>query len=236
MTRAPTNSTRAALCLALVCAAFGSFTSATVARAAGAASLLARAEKNTNSVSTLIHTDFNVITTPTLIVQVHARGAEDEARNRERDVESVVVTARSGGKTKHTLRYSAEIIFMNGTVYYRTSYHAQKWISARGTRFVDPYTGGWQRARTMVTFPATAHFQPVGTSGGTSEFRASSFAAQGGTETASLWVSGGATPYVVREVVDYRASRGGGEEHQDTRLGPFNTRILILAPTKGGTT
>ena len=206
------------------------------ASAADVGALIAQSEHDTNTVKTLVHHDTTVRTAPTAVITISSRGAEDEVANREHDFESVTVKTQAAGKAPRTVHYTADIVFLNKTVYYLTSLAPKKWYSRAGTTFPDPYSGGWKRARTTVTFPAGVKFQSAGTSGGDTVVQSAAFAIPGGKETARLWISGGSTPYVVREVVEARASKGGVTFHQDTRFGPFNSKLIILAPAKGGTT
>src|SRR5579872_6099608 len=96
--------------------------------------LVTQAEHDTNTVQTLVHHDIRALTLLNGTVKYTAMGSEDEVRNREKDYESVVVTARnpSTGKTQ-TLRYTADIIFMNNTTYYRLSFQKNVWKSIKGT-------------------------------------------------------------------------------------------------------
>jgi len=199
--------------------------------------LVTQAEHNTNTVGTLMHHDTSTITTPARTVTFTAQGQEDETRNREKDFESVDVTSKtSAGKTQH-LHYTADIVFINGTTYYRISAPVQNntWKSQKGATFNDPYTGGWKRGRTAVTFPKSFVFKQVGVSGGQTQVRANFTTAQT-AGTVDLWISSGSKPYVVKEVLKYHATKSQtGTANIVINLGPFNTSLTILAPTVGGT-
>ncbi|GAC1445307.1 MAG: hypothetical protein NVSMB52_06070 [Chloroflexota bacterium] len=196
--------------------------------------LIADAERNTNTVNTLIHNDEHTVTTPTLSVKVIAHGSEDELRNREQDYESVSVTSRgSGGKAK-SLHYTVDIIFMNGTTYYRTSLQKNKWKTHKGMTFPDPFAGGWKRGRTTVSFPKTFKFQQVGTGGSETHVRAS-FSSATTAETVDLWISSGSKPYVTREEQRYHSVKGPASSALiKVSFGPFNTPLVIQQPSKGG--
>src|SRR5438309_562666 len=75
--------------------------------------LVAKAERDTNTVRTLVHHDKMTITATNGSVKVTAHGTEDEVRNREQDFESVQVARRASGKVS-TLAYTIDLIFMNG--------------------------------------------------------------------------------------------------------------------------
>lgn len=198
--------------------------------------LLAEAEHNTNTVNTLVHTDQNTVTTATMTLKVSAHGAEDEIHNREQDYESVSVTGHGAGSKIRNLHYTVDIIFMNGLTYYRTSLTHNIWASHPGMVFPDPYTGGWKRGRTSVSFPKSVKFKEVGTSGGQTQVRASIIRpALAGT--INLWISGGAKPYIVREDENYHPTQGKvGSAHVQISFGPFNAPTVIEPPSKLGST
>lgn len=198
--------------------------------------LVAEAEHNTNTVSTLMHRDENTITTRDLSVTVSARGSEDEVHNREHDYESVTVKGRGPTGKVQSLHYTVDIIFMNGVTYYRTSLLHNQWKTHKGMTFPDPYTGGWKRGRTTVSFPKTTTFREVGTSGGETHLQAS-FSQAATAGTVDLWISGGTKPYVVREEESYHATKGtSGSAHVQVMFGPFNTPLVIQSPTTQGST
>jgi len=198
--------------------------------------LLSEAEHNTNTVNTLAHTDKNTVTTATMTLKVSARGAEDEIHNREQDYESVSVTGHGAASKIRTVHYTVDIIFMNGLTYYRTSLTHNVWASHPGMTFPDPYTGGWKRGRTTVSFPKSVKFKEVGTSGGQTQVRAS-IAQPALAGTIDLWISGGAKPYIVREDESYHSTKGkAGSAHVQISFGPFNTPTVIEPPSKLGST
>ena len=204
--------------------------------ASGVGALVASAEHNTNTVRTLVHRDQDTITMPSQNVTITANGSEDEVHNREQDYESVTVVGRTGSTKGKKLHYTIDIIFLNGMTYYRVSTLGKAWKSQKGMTFPDPYTGGWKRGRTTVSFPKTVTFHEVGTSGGETHVRAT---LPGTTVagTADLWISGGAQPYVVREDENYHTVKGArASEQTHVLFGPFNTPIVITAPSSQSST
>jgi hypothetical protein len=211
------------------------------AAAASLQSLIVTAEHNTNTVNTLLHTDSETIAAPNLTVMESAHGTEDEVRNREQDFEDVTVKAKASGGQLTTQHYTVDIIFLNGKTYYRTSLQQNKWKSYSGMTFQDPFTGGWKRGRTTVSFPKTYQgmsWQLVDTSGGQSHVR-STFTDTKNHEagTVELWISSGSRPYVVQEIQNSHTTKAPKlTQRIQSRLGPFNTKVIILPPTKEGST
>ena len=198
--------------------------------------LLAEAERNTNTVNTLAHTDQNTVTTATMTLKVSAHGAEDEIHNREQDYESVSVTGHGAGNKTRNLHYTVDIIFMNGLTYYRTSLTHNVWASHPGMAFPDPYTGGWKRGRTTVSFPKSVKFKEVGMTGGQTQVEAS-IVQPALAGTIDLWISGGAKSYIVREDERYHPTKGkAGSAHVQVSFGPFNATTVIEPPSKLGST
>ncbi len=198
--------------------------------------LLAEAEHNTNTVNTLAHTDQNTVTTATMTLKVRSHGAEDEIHNREQDYESVSVTGHGAAGKIRNLHYTVDIIFMNGLTYYRTSLTHNVWATHPGMTFPDPYTGGWKRGRTTVSFPKSVKFKEVGTSGGQTQVRAS-IVQPALAGTIDLWISGGAKPYIAREDERYHPTKGkAGSAHVQISFGPFNSPTVIEPPAKLGST
>jgi hypothetical protein len=210
----------------------------TVHAASSVQALLAQAEHNTNSVGTLVHKDQTTITSPVAILTATTTGSEDEIRNREHDFESVTLTGRGKNASK-IQHYTLDVIFINGMTYYRTSLlQNNKWQSRRGSSLEDPYTGIFKRARTTVTFPKSYVFKLVGTSAGQTQLRAAFTNSKTNvTGTIDLWISGGSKPYIAREVQDYHSIKGAkGTGHVDSRFGPYDGPLVILAPTTQGST
>jgi hypothetical protein len=197
--------------------------------------LLAVAEHDTNTVKTLIHRDKRSITAPNVIVSLTATGQEDETHNREQDHQSVNVRVKPPTGKPQKIHYVEDVIFVDGKTYYRVVPGSPTWKSRKGTTFHDPYTGGWNRGRTTVTFSKSVKFQEVGIESGKTHLRA-----QESTKTFSgsvdLWISGGSKPYVVREL-DVGTSKSGSQTlalRTDMNLGPFNKTLVILPPTSSG--
>lgn len=208
------------------------------AHAAGdVTALVTTAIHNTDTVNTLIHQDSRTLKARGGTLVFHGRGTEDEIHNREQDYESVSVKSKTAAGKVQSLHYTADIIFLNGMTYARISLNQNKWVSRKGSKFADPYTGGWQRGRTTVAFPkSTSKFQQVSVSGGQTQVHAT-FAGTGVAGTVDLWISGGATPYVVRQLMTEHSAKGpAASEQLDIRYGPFNVPVVIVAPAKQGST
>jgi hypothetical protein len=203
-------------------------------------SLIAAAEHNTNTVNTLVHTDAETITATNLTVKESAHGSEDEVRNREQDFEDVTVQARTTGGKSTTQHYTVDIIFLNNTTYYRTSLQKNKWKSYSGMTFQDPFTGGWKRGRTTIAFKGYTgmSWQLVDTNGGESHVKSPFTDTKNhAAGTVELWISGGSKPYIVQEVQSSHTTKGAKVSQRiQTHLGPFNTKLIILAPTNQGST
>ncbi len=193
--------------------------------------LVANAERNTNTVRTLIHHDRFTITAPAGSVNVTAHGTEDEVRNREQDYESVHVIQRAANGKVSKLNYSIDLIFLNGSTYYRTSAAPTQWKTQKGMKFSDPYTGGWQRGRTTVTVPSTLKFTSAGTSGGETHVHAT-FSNKTVTETVDLWITTGSKPYVVRQDLTRNYTKPVGSERTQVTFGPFNSSVNIQPPAQ----
>lgn len=202
-------------------------------------SLLAQAIKNTNTVKTLVHHDTITIVSPTYSMSDTSRGLENETQNREQDYESVTVKTHPKTGTAKSLHYTIDIIFMNGQTYYRASQLQNKWKTAKGMTFKDPYTGGWERGRTTVGFKGISlTYTQVGQSSGQTQFHTTYSKTQNGITLkldADLWVSSGNTPYVVRQRTVQTESKGTQKITQtiDMNLGPFNQPANIQPPTIG---
>lgn len=210
-------------------------------QAATGLQLLTQAEHDTNTVASLTHHDTQTVTSSNVSITLALHGSEDEAHNREADSESATYIGKTSAGKSRTIHYTLDIIFMNGTTYYRSSLVSKnKWLSRKGLSLQDPYSGvGWRRARTTVPVIASlvkhVKYHLIGTSGGLTHFHGS-FKAPTFAGTDDLWVSGGSHPYVVREQQRY---------HSTTKLkqtvvavdnfGGFNSPVVITPPsTLGG--
>lgn len=201
--------------------------------------LLARAAHDTNTVRTLIHHDVSTISTSQgTIIKFTAVGEEDETHNRERDSESVTVSALQKHGPAKKVRYTATAIFLSGKTYFRVSVGKAPPAGTggfqvrQGSTFPDPYTGGFKRGRTTV--PSSGKFTLVGKTGSEAHIRGP-YKVSGAHGTIDLWISGGTTPYVVREDQSLTGKSGPLTEtiHIHSTLGPFNTLIVIEPPAKG---
>lgn len=205
---------------------------ASTAHAASALqTLVANAERNTNTVRTLIHHDRFTITAPAGSVNVTAHGTEDEVRNREQDYESVHVVRRTANGKISKLNYSVDLIFLNGSTYYRTSAAPTQWKTQKGMKFPDPYTGGWQRGRTTVTVPSTLAFTSAGISGGETHVHAT-FSNKTVTGTVDLWITTGSKPYVVRQDLTRHFTKQSISDRTQVTFGPFNSNVNIQPPAQ----
>lgn len=209
------------------------FPSRGVRAAAGFDALLAQAVHNTDTVRTIMQTDRSTITTPKGTIVFSERGEEDEVRNRERDSESVSVTAFRKGRAPRKLHYTASVIFLNGHTYFRSSLNKNHWQLHAGTVFLDPYTGGFRRGRTTVDLPSGVKLVEMAASEGETHLHGT-FSNSKKRGTIDLWISGGTTPYVVRENELYEpAAVPTATFRLHTVFGPFNQQIVIEAPPKG---
>ena len=214
--------------------------SAPTGSAAGTSQLLQKAIQDTNTVRTLTYTDRTSVKTKTRSVDALIRGAEDEVQNREHDYESVTVTtAGQNNATPSTLHYTADVIFVNGKTYYRSSRQGNQWKVQSGTAWADPYTGGgFRRGRTKVQFSPNFKFTEVGgTAGGETHVRAL-VTARTGSATVDLWISSGSTPYVVREDEKVQVTApqsSAGTETVRFDFGPFNRPLNIQPPPLSST-
>jgi hypothetical protein len=208
------------------------------AHASSAQTLLNRAVRDTNTVRTLLYTTKTVETSKNLSLTVNMQGAEDEVANRERDREAVTATARNPQGVKRTVHYTLDIIFMNGKTYYRDSLQQKNaWQTRSGMSFSDNLTGiKWQRGRTTVG-DWISPLKLVGsvTNSG-AEFSGRTSKASGDMPL-QVWISGGAKPYVTREVMTITKTVQGQRIHYTERqnFGPFNQPISIAEPATGST-
>lgn len=203
-----------------------------IGSAANDQQLLVTAMHNTNTVRTLVYQSVETQTLPAGTVTTHIQGEEDEVRNREHDTESVSVTAAAAnGKTRH-VHYTAEVIFVGGRTYYRVSLLKNQWKNYKGTQFQDPNIGiGFSRNRTTVSFSPKVKFTQVGRSGSLTQYRANTTAKSLRTRI-DLWVSGGATPYVMREeVLDTSTKNSKATRDTVTRFTAYNQPVIIEPPT-----
>jgi hypothetical protein len=221
-----------AFMLAVAGTAVGIIPIPTVQAASSLQTLVATAERNTNTVRTLVHHDKFSSTGPGGSVTVSAHGTEDEVRNREQDYESVHVIRRASNGKVSKLNYSVDLIFLNGSTYYRTSAAPTLWKTQKGMKFPDPYTGGWQRGRTTVTIPTTLAFKSLGTSNGQTHVHAS-VSIKNTAETVDLWITTGSKPYVVRQDLARHLTKGGtGSDSTQVTFGPFNSPVNIQPPAQ----
>ncbi|MGH2448664.1 MAG: hypothetical protein ACRDFS_08705 [Chloroflexota bacterium] len=204
-----------------------------VSLASNSQSPLARALHDTNTVRTLQHYDVSTAVSGSVTVHSAIRGAEDEVRNRERDSETVTITGPGPNGKFKKVHYTAEVIFVNGHTYYRTSLDHNTWHKHAGTTFVDRLSGiEFKRARTQLSFASSVHFKLVGQPKGRARFRAT-IPKSGATD--DLLISTGRTPYVLGQTVRVPAKKGN-KVHGVTRTtyGPFNKSLIILAPSSQG--
>ena len=203
--------------------------------------LVTQAIHNTNTVNTIVHHDQTTVVSGSSHLQETASGSEDEVRNLEQDSEVVTATAKGSNGKAQTVHYTLDVIFIKGYTYYRSSLQKNQWTRRKGTTLTDPVTNGvFKRARTKVTAPQgfkLGSYSLVGTSAGLTQVRAPLTRAKA-AGTWDLWISGGSTPYIMREEIHAHATGGGkGSEYVRTDYGPFNKPVTIAPPiTTGGTT
>jgi hypothetical protein len=200
------------------------------AHAAGAQALLARAIQDTNTVKTLQYTNQFVQTFSNGTVITAVQGQEDEARNRERDHETMITR----GKTKQgklvTRAYVVNVVFLNGRAYYQHPLKDKIWHSQKGMVFKDG-VASFKRGRTTVDFNG-GRFTPAGTAAnGDAHFHAS-VRKQGVSGSIDVLVSKGKTPYVVLVNERLTQSVKGKTVKLQARFayGPFNQPLNITAP------
>lgn len=228
--------TRVLIAVPLLAAVDAGRSMAAMGRATAAQTLVQKAERNTNSVKSLVHRDIWNTKTAALTISVVARGAEDEVRNREQDAESVTVVGKDAQGNRRTLRYAVKIVFMNGKTYYKITPPGGAWKVRSGMTFSDPYAGTWRRGRTMVSYPSTLPFTVVGTAGGKTHVRAP-LKGKNYVGSVDLWISTGATPYIVRKVESLRSTKGRAiSQRTSIDFGPYNSTLVIEPPTQGGST
>jgi hypothetical protein len=198
--------------------------------AAASPPALAKAVRNTDTVRTLVYHSDTTESGNGLTIHVTNIGQEDEVHNRERDGEDVTVHTKQNGKTR-TIHYTLDLIFMNGRTYYRTTLaHNNQWQTHSGMSLCDPIRNCWQRGRTTLTNLLPLAFSPV--AGSATHFRAA--VKQKTTHgTIDAWISSGKTPYVTRVLQNEVITTSGVsvKNHVDTTYGPFNSALVIQAPS-----
>lgn len=210
------------------------------AASGSATTILARAIANTNSVRTLRHYDKIVRTAKYGTISIAIVGQEDEVHNRERDVETVRLSARQhNGKTVSS-GYKIAVIFANGHTFVRGLTPPTTWSIRKGMQFLDQESGvGFNRSRTTVpTYPLVKPISIRSAPAGT-QVRARVLHQSQGTTlrgTIQLLIKGGLTPYVIQETVRGTVRDNKGKvlvEREDNRYGPFNTPLQIQPPVVG---
>ncbi|GAC1319243.1 MAG: hypothetical protein NVS2B16_02640 [Chloroflexota bacterium] len=199
--------------------------------------LLAQANKNNNSVRTLVYTTKLDIISRYRTIHTTMRGEEDEIANREQDHESASVLSTAKTGQKRSIKYTIDVVFISGRTYYRSSLAKNNvWQEKPGMSTIqDPIlqSAAWKRGRTRISFLSPSKYTIV-SQGPTVHLRAH---LTRGTASADddLYITNGSTPYLVREVLKVTAIVQGQTVTQrtDTRYGPFNQTLNIGVPSTG---
>lgn len=204
-----------------------------VASATDAQALLNRAAANVNRVRTLSYVQHNTQSSSTVHLVTVMHGQEDEVHNREQDREEVTLSARDAkGHVKH-IHYTLDIIFVAGTIYWRSSTKPSVWTHKRAVVFRDPFTQvSWQRKRTTVDVGGLSHFAVL--SNGAQGTRVEGQLVKGGQSVKhDFYLSGGSNPYVVKDILTASQVIQGKkvQAKTETDYGPFNATIVIVAPS-----
>ena len=204
-----------------------------VASAADAQTLLSRAATNVDRVRTLSYVQHNTQSSSTVHLATVMRGQEDEVHNREQDREEVTLNARDAqGHVKH-IHYTLDIIFVGGTIYWRSSTKPSVWTHKRAIVFRDSFTQvTWQRRRTTVNVSHVSHLAILST--GVQGTHIEGQLVKGGQSVKhDFYLSGGSSPYVVKDVVSASQVIQGKKVRavSETDYGPFNKTLVIVAPS-----
>lgn len=194
--------------------------------------ILSMAAHNTNTVRTLVHTVQTSTVSTAYSMSASIRGEEDEVANRERDHESVTYILKTSDGQKHTIVHTADVIFISGKTYYRTSTDKNVWHVRPGSSYTDPITRDtFKRARTTIPTPKTLKWAVVSTSGGGTQLR-TAVHRKNLTATEYLFISGGSKPFVIRTVDDATQTAGKQKAHVHSvnTYGSFNKPLKIEAP------
>lgn len=198
--------------------------------------LLTAATHDNNTVHTLEYTSTVDVTSKYRTIHTVVKGEEDEVANREQDHEQTAVQTVSQKGQKQSVHYTVDIVFINGRTYYRSTLSKSNvWQEKPGMSAVqDPVLGtSWKRGRTLVSFLTPSRYSVVSQG---SQIHLRARLARGAiTGTDDIYLTGGATPYLVREVEQLRGTVQGQPVTQrtDTRYGPFNQTLGIGVPSTG---
>jgi len=204
-----------------------------VASASDAQALLNRAAADVNRVRTLSYVQHNTQSSSSVHLATVMRGQEDEVHNREQDREEVTLSARDAkGHVKH-IHYTLDIIFVGGTIYWRSSTKPSVWTHKRAIVFRDPFTQvTWQRKRTIVEVSHLSQLAVL-SSGAQGAHIEGQLVKGGQSVKHDFYLSGGSNPYVVKDVVTASQVIQGKkvQAKTETDYGPFNTTLVIVAPS-----
>lgn len=200
------------------------------AHASGTPALLTRAIHDTDTVKTLQYTNQFVQTFSNGTVITAVQGQEDEARNRERDHETMVTHGKSKQGKIVTRAYVVNVVFLNGQTYYQHPLQSKLWHTKKGMTFKDG-VASFKRGRTTVDFPGV-HFTAAGTTpNGDAHFHAR-VNKSGVSGAVDVFVTKGKTPYVVlvNEFLTQHLRGSTVKIHARLAYGPFNQPLKITAP------
>lgn len=204
--------------------------------AAGAVALdrqLPMAVHDTDTAASYVESTVDTSSTPGQTIHRVLRNEDDLAHNRGRTHAEYTITTRTGGRTR-TIRYTLDLIMLDGRTYYRNSLHDKTWKVKRGTEYTDVasgdhWVGGGLSFSGMLRYRAYL----VAHTSGQLEYR---FQAAGkpypGHFTVEVWVSAGSHPYILRvlTVGGYIKNGQRHTDHRDTRLSDYDRPLDIRAP------
>lgn len=200
------------------------------AHAAGTPALLTRAIHDTDTVKTLQYADEFAQTSSNVSIITVVQGQEDEARNRERDHQTVITRARTKQGKLQSRAYVVNVVFLKGQTYYQYPLKDKIWRTQKGMAFKDS-VASFRRGRTSVNFNGV-NFNPAGSaSNGDAHFHAR-VNKKGLSGTIDVLVSRGKTPYVtlVNELLTQRVKGKMVKIQARMIYGPFNQPLNITAP------
>lgn len=171
--------------------------------------LFQTAVTNDNRAHTFVQARRAVVAVPSAhrVLQYTQTTQYDEVHNQQSNQANFAVTSHTTTGTR-TVRYSVDVIFANGNMYYRSSLDKNQWHLRKGaTEYIDPLSRvHWKRGRYVLYTLSKRPFQVITSSPNVAHVRVddSNGYYKGMVD---VWVVRGATPYVIREY-----DRGNGVE------------------------
>jgi hypothetical protein len=194
---------------------------------------LLAAIENTDVAGTYVEATNGIVSGPAGSMHRVLHNEYDNAHDREQDHAEYTITTRTLGRTK-TLRYTLDLIMLDGRTYYRSSLHDRSWKVKKGYGYTDPASGDhWIRSGLNYSF--ILRYKPVlvGHTGNQLEYQ---IRVPGrpypGRFTYDIWIDAGSHPYIVR-VFNYGGYTKNGQRftiRHDTRLSDYNRPLDIRAP------